>query len=171
MRDRPRIEGCDDASGLRLAIVMSAYHAPVTEGLRDGALAALARAGAEPGREVPDREVPVITVPGAFELPLAARRAAESGAFDALVCLGCVVRGDTPHFDYIASAVAHGIMSASQETGVPITFGVLTTNTLEEARARAGEGASNKGWEAAMAAVQVANTLRALPGGTGGAAG
>ena len=165
MRDRPRIEGCDDASGLRLAIVMSAYHAPVTEGLRDGALAALAGASAESGREVP-----VITVPGAFELPLAARRAAESGAFDALVCLGCVVRGETPHFDYIASAVAHGIMSASQETGVPITFGVLTTHTLEEARARAGEGTSNKGWEAAMAAVHLANTLRALPGGTGGAA-
>ncbi|MCY4660534.1 MAG: 6,7-dimethyl-8-ribityllumazine synthase [Acidobacteria bacterium] len=165
MRDRPRIDGCEDASGLRLAIVMSAYHAPVTEGLRDGALAALARASAEPGREVP-----VITVPGAFELPLAARRAAESGAFDALVCLGCVVRGETPHFDYIASAVAHGIMSASQETGVPITFGVLTTNTLEEALARARDGSSNKGWEAAMAAVQFANTLRALPG-AGGVAG
>ena len=165
MRDRPRIDGRDDASGLRLAIVMSAYHAPVTEGLRDGALAALARASAEPGPEVP-----VITVPGAFELPLAARRAAESGAFDALVCLGCVIRGETPHFDYIASAVAHGIMSASQETGVPITFGVLTTNTLEEAQARAGDGSSNKGWEAAMAAVQVANTLRALPG-AGGVAG
>ena len=166
MRDSPRIEGGEDAAGLRLAIVMSAYHAPVTEGLRDGALAALARASAEPGRVVP-----VITVPGAFELPLAARRAAESGAFDALVCLGCVVRGETPHFDFIASAVAHGIMSASQETGVPISFGVLTTNTLEEAQARAGEGSSNKGWEAAMAAVQLANTLRALPGATGGAAG
>jgi 6,7-dimethyl-8-ribityllumazine synthase len=165
MRDRPRIEGCDDASGLRLAIVMSAYHASVTEGLRDGALAALAHASPESGQDVP-----VITVPGAFELPLAARRAAETGAFDALVCLGCVVRGETPHFDYIASAVAHGIMSASQETGVPITFGVLTTNTLEEAKARAGEGSSNKGWEAAVAAVQVANTLRALPGGTGEAA-
>ncbi|MCY3846079.1 MAG: 6,7-dimethyl-8-ribityllumazine synthase [Acidobacteria bacterium] len=165
MRDSPRIEGRDDASALRLAIVMSAYHAPVTEGLRDGALAALARASAEPGQAVP-----VITVPGAFELPLAARRAAESGAFDALVCLGCVVRGETPHFDYIASAVAHGIMAASQETGVPISFGVLTTNTLEEAQARAGEGSSNKGWEAAMAAVQLANTLRALPGAAGGAA-
>ena len=165
MRDRPRIEGHDDASGLRLAIVMSAYHTPVTEGLRDGALAALSRAGMQSGRDVI-----VITVPGAFELPLAARRAAESGAFDALVCLGCVVRGETPHFDYIASAVAHGIMTASQETGVPITFGVLTTNTLEEAQARAGEGSSNKGWEAAMAAVQLANTLRALPGGAGEAA-
>ena len=166
MRDRPRIEGHDDASGLRIAIVMSAYHASVTEGLRDGALAALSRADARPG---PD--VSVITVPGAFELPLAARRAAESGAFDALVCLGCVVRGETPHFDYIASAVAHGIMTASQETGVPITFGVLTTNTLEEAQARAGEGSSNKGWEAARAAVQLANTLRALPRGAGEAAG
>ena len=165
MRDRSRIEGRDDASGLRVAIVMSAYHAPVTEGLRDGALAALARASAES-----DQEVTVVTVPGAFELPLAARRAAESGAFDALVCLGCVIRGETPHFDYIASAVAHGVMAASQETGVPITFGVLTTNTLEEAQARAGEGPSNKGWEAAMAAVQLANTLRALPGGAGGAA-
>jgi 6,7-dimethyl-8-ribityllumazine synthase len=168
MRDRPRIEGREDASGLRVAIVMSAYHAPVTEGLRDGALAALARARAGSGQS--DQEVTVVTVPGAFELPLAARRAAESGAFDALVCLGCVVRGETPHFDYIASAVAHGVMAASQETGVPITFGVLTTNTLEEAQARAGEGSSNKGWEAAMAAVQLANTLRSLPGGAGGPA-
>ena len=151
MRDRPRIDGREDASGLRLAIVMSAYHAPVTEGLRDGALAALARASAEPGREVP-----VITVPGAFELPLAARRAAESGAFDALVCLGCVVRGETPHFDYIASAVAHGITAASQATRVPMTFGVLTTNSRDEALARAGPDETNKGWEAAMAAVRLA---------------
>jgi 6,7-dimethyl-8-ribityllumazine synthase len=165
MRDSPRIEDRDDATGLRLAIVMSAYHAPVTNGLRDGALAALARANA-----APEPAVRVITVPGAFELPLAARRAAESGAFDALVCLGCIIRGETPHFDYIASAVAHGIMVASQETGVPIAFGVLTTNTPEEALARAGEGPSNKGWEAAMAAVQLANTLRALPGGTNEAA-
>ena len=165
MRDRPRLENLDDASGLRLAIVVSAYHAPVTEGLRDGALAALASGGADP-----ERAVTVITVPGAFELPLAARRAAESGAFDALVCLGCIIRGETPHFEYIASAVAHGIMIASQETGVPITFGVLTTNTPEEAQARAGEGSSNKGWEAALAAVRLANTLRALPGGGGEAA-
>ena len=97
MRDSPRIEDRDDATGLRLAIVMSAYHAPVTNGLRDGALAALARANA-----APEPAVRVITVPGAFELPLAARQAAESGAFDALVCLGCIIRGETPHFDYIA---------------------------------------------------------------------
>ena len=109
-------------------------------------------------------------MPGAFEIPFAARQAAESGAFDAIVCLGCVIRGETPHFDYIASAVAHGITTASQASGVPMSFGVLTTNSWEEAVARAGSGSANKGWEAAMAAVELANVARRIRGmGSAGA--
>ena len=162
MRDTPVIEGATDATGLRVGLVVSVYHRAITSALRDGALAALREAGAcdaGPGGGV----VTVIEVPGAFEIPLAARRAAESGAFDAVVCLGCIIRGQTPHFDYLASAVAHAIATASQATGVPITFGVLTTNTAEEAAARA-TGSSNKGREAALAAVQLANVVSRLPG-------
>jgi 6,7-dimethyl-8-ribityllumazine synthase len=107
-------------------------------------------------------EVTVLRVPGAFEIPLAAQRAAESGGFDAIVCLGCVIRGETPHFDYICSAVAHGLTSAAAATGVPMAFGVLTTNSVEEALARAGEGASNKGYEAAVAAVEMAQVVGQL---------
>jgi 6,7-dimethyl-8-ribityllumazine synthase len=132
------------------------YHEAVTDALRRGAVEALVQAGA-----LADRIV-VIRVPGAFEVPFAARRAAETGQFDALVCLGCIIRGETPHFNYLASAVAHGIGTASQATGVPISFGVLTTDTYEEAVARAGDGNDNKGWEAAMAAVQLANVVRSL---------
>ena len=170
MKDAPLIAGASDASRLRIGVVVSAYHASVTDRLCDGAVAALRAAGATRDPGAPG-SVTVVAVPGAFEIPLAARRAAESGAFDAIVCLGCVIRGATPHFDYIASAVAHGIITASQATGVPITFGVLTTNTPEEAAARAGDGPSNKGQEAAMAAVQLANVVRALPRPSPGAAG
>ncbi len=164
MRDTPVIEGATDASDLRVGLVVSAYHRGVTGALRDGALAALRDAGAYVDRTPGAGCVTVIEVPGAFEIPLAARRAAESGAFDAVVCLGCIVRGETPHFDYLASAVAHAIAAASQATGVPMTFGVLTTNSLDEAAARAGDGPSNKGREAALAAVQLANVIGSLPG-------
>lgn len=157
MRDTPVIEGAADASGLRVGLVVSAYHRAVTGALCDGALAALRDAGPR-GAEA----ATVIEVPGAFEIPLAARCAAESGTFDAIVCLGCIIRGETPHFDYLASAVAHAIADAAQATGVPMTFGVLTTNTLDEAVARAGDGAANKGREAALAAVQMANVLGSL---------
>ena len=98
----------------------------------------------------------------AFEVPFAARQAAQTRRFDAIVCLGCIVKGETPHFDYLASAVVHGISAASQDTGVPMSFGVLTTNTYEEALARAGDGPDNKGREAALAAVQLANVVRKL---------
>ena len=164
MRDTPVIEGATDASGLRVGLVVSAYHRAVTGGLCDGALEALRDAGARGAGTEDAGSATVIEVPGAFEIPLAARRAAESGNFDAVVCLGCIVRGETPHFDYLASAVAHAIAAASQATGVPMTFGVLTTNTLDEAAARAGDGPSNKGREAALAAVQLANVLGSLPG-------
>ena len=150
------IEGTQTASGFRFAIVVSRYNDFVTERLQAGALAALAAAGVRPD------DVTVVVVPGAFEIPIAARRAAESGGYDAVVCLGCVIRGATPHFEYIASAVASGLTSASAATGVPMTFGVLTTNSVEEAIERAGEGPSNKGYEAAAAAVQMASVVAQL---------
>jgi 6,7-dimethyl-8-ribityllumazine synthase len=150
------IEGTQTAAGFRFAIVVSRYNDFVTERLQAGALAALAAAGVRPD------EVTVVVVPGAFEIPIAAQRAAESGQYHAVVCLGCVIRGATPHFEYIASAVASGLTSASAATGVPMTFGVLTTNSVEEAIERAGEGSSNKGYEAAAAAVQMASVVAQL---------
>lgn len=132
------------------AIVVSKYHDFVTDRLKTGALAALAARG------VTDQSVTVLQVPGAFEIPFAARQAAASGRFAAVVCLGCLIRGATPHFDFIASAVAHGLTDAAGATGVPMTFGVLTTNSVEEAIERAGDGPSNKGWEAAAAAIEMA---------------
>jgi 6,7-dimethyl-8-ribityllumazine synthase len=138
---------------MKYAIVVSKYHDFVTDRLTTGAMAAFTKAGVDAG------EIAVIHVPGAFELPLAARIAAETGEFAAIVCLGCLIRGATPHFEYIASAVAHGLVSASADTAVPITFGVLTTNSVEEALERAGEGPSNKGWEAATAALDMARVV------------
>jgi 6,7-dimethyl-8-ribityllumazine synthase len=150
------IEATKTTAALRFAIVVSKYHDFVTDRLQSGAVAALAAA------TVPLDAVTIVRVPGAFEVPMAARHAAESGDFDAVVCLGCLIRGETPHFDYIASAVAHGLMSAAGETGVPMTFGVLTTNSAEEAIARAGDDPSNKGWEAAMAAIEMATVVAQL---------
>ena len=147
------------ASGYRFAIIVSRFNEAVTRRLCDGARAALAEAGASSG------DVEVFDVPGAFELPQAARCAAEGGRYDAVVCLGCVIRGETPHFEYISAAVAHGIQEASGETGVPMAFGVLTTDTLAQAEARAVEGPDNKGFEAAAAAIEMAVLFRQLRGG------
>jgi 6,7-dimethyl-8-ribityllumazine synthase len=144
------IEGAGSAAGRRFAIVVSKYHDFVTGRLERGALAALEAAGATADA------VTVVRVPGAFELPAAAQLAAKTHRFDAIVCLGCLVRGATPHFDFIASAVAHGLTAATAATGVPIAFGVLTTNSIEEALERATDGPSNKGWEAAAAAIEMA---------------
>jgi 6,7-dimethyl-8-ribityllumazine synthase len=150
------VEGTGRAAGFRFAIVVSKYNDFVTDRLQAGALAALAAGGV-------DRDhVTVVRVPGAYELPLAAQHAAESGRFDAIVCLGCVIRGETPHFDFIASAVAHGLTTAAAATGIPITFGVLTTNSAEEALARAAEGPGNKGYEATVAAIEMAEIVSAL---------
>jgi len=150
------VEGTGRAAGFRFAIVVSKYNDFVTDRLQAGALAALAAGGV-------DRDhVTVVRVPGAYELPLAAQHAAESGRFDAIVCLGCVIRGETPHFDFIASAVAHGLTTAAAATGIPITFGVLTTNSAEEALARAAEGTGNKGYEATVAAIEMAEIVSAL---------
>ena len=151
------IEGHPRApAGTKFAIVVAKYHDFVTDKLQAAAVLALEKAGAAGDR------VTVIRVPGAFEIPIAARHAAETGEFAAIVCLGCLIRGGTPHFEYISSAVAHGLTSAAGDTGVPMAFGVLTTNSVEEALERAGEGPSNKGWEAATAAVEMAGVVSAL---------
>ena len=150
------LEGVSKATGLRFAIVVSRYNDFVTRPLLAGALAALAEA------DVAGNDVTVVHVPGAFELPVAAQRLAETGRFAGVICLGCLIRGATPHFEYIAGAVAHALAAASTATGVPISFGVLTTNAAEEALERAAPGPSNKGREAALAAVETATMLRAL---------
>ena len=150
------IDGTNNATGFRFALVVSKYNDLVTERLQVGALAALAGAGVVPGN------VTVVRVPGAFEIPLAAQHAAESGQYDAIVCLGCLIRGETAHFEYISSAVAHGLTTAAAATGVPMAFGVLTTNSVEEALARAGDGEGNKGHEAAMAAIEMAEVIAQL---------
>ena len=141
---------------MRIAVVVAKYNDFVTDRLQSGALTALAKAG------VASADITVIKVPGAFEISFAARQAAATGDFDAVVCLGCLIRGATAHFEYIAAAVSHGITAAAAETGVPITFGVLTTNSVEEAIERAGEGPANKGWEAAVAAVELATVIAQL---------
>ena len=150
------IEGTQAGRAFSFAIVVSKYHDFVTGRLQMGALGALAAAG------VSTDAITVVRVPGAFEIPSAARHAAESGRFNAVVCLGCLIRGATPHFEYIASSVAHGVTAAAAETGVPMTFGVLTTNSVEEALERSGDGPANKGWEAAAAAVEMAVVADAL---------
>ena len=147
------IEGSQRATGFRFALVVSKYNDFVTDRLQAGALAALAAAG------VASDDITVVRVPGTFEIPLAAQHAAESGRYDAIVCLGCLIRGETSHFEYISSAVANGLTTAAAATGVPMTFGVLTTHSVEEALARAGDGAANKGHEAAVAAVQMAEVV------------
>jgi 6,7-dimethyl-8-ribityllumazine synthase len=152
----PTLEGSTSAPGLRFALVVSRYNDFVTERLLGGAREALAAAG------VADDDIVVLRVPGAYELPIAAQRAAETGRFAAVVALGCLIRGVTPHFDYIAGAVSHALAAAAAATGVPIAFGVLTTNSAEEAIERVGPGTANKGWEAAMAGVEMATLLRAL---------
>jgi 6,7-dimethyl-8-ribityllumazine synthase len=144
------------ASGYRFAIVVSRFNDAITGSLSDGAQAALREAGARAD------DVEVVSVPGAFELPQAARSLAETGRFDAVICLGCVIRGATPHFEYISGSVAHGIQDASGATGVPMAFGVLTTDTWEQAEERAGGGRDNKGFEAAAAAIEMAQLFRRL---------
>ena len=150
------IEGTPPAAGLRVAVVVAKYNDFVTDRLQAGALAGLAKLG------VPSGGITVVKVPGAFEISLASHQAAASGKYDAVVALGCLIRGATAHFEYIASAVSHGITAAAAATGVPIAFGVLTTNSIEEAIERAGDGPTNKGWEAAVAGVEMATVIAQL---------
>ena len=144
---------------MRFAIVVARFNDFVTDRLLEGAQAALRDAG------IDDTNVDVLRVPGAFEIPMAAQRVAESGKVSAVICLGCLIRGATPHFEYIASACAHGITAAASSTGVPMSFGVLTTNSVEEAIERAAAGPSNKGREAADAALEMARLFSEIGDG------
>lgn len=144
------------ARGVRVALIVARFNADITARLRDGAHALLREAGAD------GAAIEQFDVPGAFEIPLAARAAAFSGRFDAVVCLGCLIRGATPHFEYISSAVSHALMQLSADSRLPIAFGVLTTNTHDEAMERAVDGPDNKGREAALAALEMVHVLRAI---------
>jgi 6,7-dimethyl-8-ribityllumazine synthase len=150
-------QGDLEAGGRRFAVVVARFNHPVTSRLLDGAVAAFRRGG------VDDRDVEVAWAPGAFEIPLVAHRLARSEQFDAVVCLGAVIRGETAHFDYVAGECARGIQQVALETGVPCLFGVLTTDTVAQALARAGGDHGNKGWDAAVAAMQMAGLLESLP--------
>ncbi len=150
------LEGQLAAAGLTFGIVASRFNDFMTSRLLEGALDALRRHGAD------EERITVVKVPGSFEIPLAAKRLAASGRIDAVICLGTVIRGATPHFEYIASEVAKGVAAAMLETGVPITFGVLTTDSLEQAVERAGSKGGNKGFDAACSAIEMANLLREL---------
>ena len=149
-------EGNRDVAGLRVAIVVARFNDFVTTRLLAGAREALTVAG------LSDAAVDVVWVPGAFEVPAAAERVARSRGVAAVVCLGCVIRGGTPHFEYICSAAAHGVTQAASLTGVPMAFGILTTDSVEQAVERAAAGPSNKGYEAATAALEMATLFRAL---------
>jgi 6,7-dimethyl-8-ribityllumazine synthase len=150
-------DGDLSAAGLRFAIVVSRFNSFVTDPLLGGALDALKQRGADL------QEIDVVHVPGAWELPIAAHAlAVRTRKPDAIICLGAVIKGDTPHFDYVAGEAARGIAKASAETGIPMAFGVLTTNTVEQATDRAGGKAGNKGFDAAMTAIEMAHLLRRL---------
>ena len=144
---------------MRVAIVVSRFNDFVTDRLLEGAQAVLRDA------QIPDSNIDVIRVPGAFEIPMAAQRIAEGGKVSAVICLGCLIRGETPHFEYIASACAHGITAAAASTGVPMSFGVLTTNSVDEALERAAPGPMNKGREAAHAALEMARIFESIGDG------
>jgi 6,7-dimethyl-8-ribityllumazine synthase len=144
------------ATGHRFAVVVSRFNEEITGGLLTGARAALAEAG------VKDEDVTVVHVPGAFELPLAARRLAVTGRYDGVIVLGCLIKGDTMHFEYIASAASQGIMDVNTSTGVPVAFGLLTTLTDEQAELRSAPGEGNKGREAALAAVEMVTLFKQL---------
>ena len=153
------VEGQLSAAGLEFAVIVSRFNEFITERLLDGAVDALLRHGAD------DEAITVYRVPGSFEVPLMARKLVDSGgAGDAVICLGTLIRGATPHFDYIAAAAANGIANTALSGGVPVSFGVLTTDTLEQAIERAGSKAGNKGWEAAVSAIEMANLYRQLRG-------
>jgi 6,7-dimethyl-8-ribityllumazine synthase len=141
------------AEAKKFAIVVSRFNDFITEKLLNGALDALIRSGAA------DKDIEVIKVPGSFEIPLVAKKIAQSNRFNAIICLGAVIRGSTPHFDYVAAEVSKGIASVSLESEIPIIFGVITTDTIEQAIERAGTKAGNKGWSAAIAAVEMANLI------------
>jgi 6,7-dimethyl-8-ribityllumazine synthase len=150
------IEGELNARGLKFAIVVSRFNEFITSKLLDGAMDALIRHGAK------DDDIDVIRVPGSFEIPLVAKRIAQKGSHDSIICLGTIIRGATPHFEYVASEAAKGIAMVSLETGIPVAFGVITADTIEQAVERAGTKSGNKGWDAALTAIEMAQLLKKL---------
>ena len=144
------------AKGKKFAIVVSRFNDFITDKLVGGAVDALVRSGTL------DKDIDVVKVPGAFEIPLVAQKIAAKKHHDAVICLGAVIRGATPHFDYVSAEVSKGVAAASMDAGLPIIFGVLTTDTLEQAIERAGSKSGNKGWDAALAAVEMANLMGAV---------
>jgi len=148
------IEGELQAKGLKFGIVISRFNEFITSKLLDGAKDALVRHGAK------EDDIDVAKVPGSFEIPMIAKKMAAKGVYNAIICLGTVIRGATPHFEYISAEVSKGIASASMETGVPIAFGIITCDTIEQAVERAGTKSGNKGWDAAMTAIEMAQLLK-----------
>jgi 6,7-dimethyl-8-ribityllumazine synthase len=149
-------EGELQAKGLKFAIIVSRFNDFIGSKLLDGAVDALTRHGAS------EQNIEVIKVPGAYEIPLAAKKVASKKKHDAVICLGAIIRGATPHFDYVAAEASKGIAQASLETGIPIAFGVLTTDTIEQAVERAGSKSGNKGWDCAMVAIEMAQLFKKL---------
>ena len=150
------IEGTLNAKGLRFAIVVSRFNDFINAKLLDGCLDALSRHGADDGK------ISIVRVPGSFEIPLMAKKLADSGNFDAIICLGAVIRGATPHFEYVSAEVTKGIAKVTLDSGIPVSFGILTTDNIEQAIERAGTKSGNKGWDAALAAVEMVNLLKAF---------
>lgn len=161
MKDSPMgqiIEGEPRAGGLRFGIVASRWNDMIVSRLVGGAQDALVRLGADAS------DITLVRVPGSFEIPLVAKKMAATGRYDAIICVGAVIRGETPHFDYIAAEVTKGLAVAGFETGIPVTYGIITADTVEQAINRAGVKAGNKGFEAAMSAVEMANLMKELSG-------
>ena len=152
----PAIEGTLSAAGLRFAIVASRFNGLIVESLIDGAIDAIVRTGGQ------ENEITIVRCPGAFELPQVVRRVLARGGVDAVIALGAVIRGATPHFDYVAGEAAKGIAGAAAASDIPVSFGVLTTDTIEQAIERAGTKAGNKGWEAAVSAIEMVSLSAAL---------
>ena len=150
------IEGKLDASGLKVGIAISRFNSFISERLLEGSIDALLRHGAD------EKNLDVVRVPGAFELPLVTKKMVESGKYDAVICLGAVIRGATPHFDYVSAEVSKGIASVSLDAGVPVALGVLTTDNIEQAVERAGSKSGNKGFEAAVTVIEMVNLFRSM---------
>jgi 6,7-dimethyl-8-ribityllumazine synthase len=155
-KESPKIPDNLDSSGLGFAIVASRFNANIVDRLLEGALEALEKTG------TPPHEVRVVRVPGSFELPVAAKRLTTDGAFDAVIALGCVIRGETPHFEHVGRAATEGLLRVSLDANIPVTFGVLTTENYEQAAARSGGDAGNRGFDAAIAAIEMVRLLRDL---------
>jgi 6,7-dimethyl-8-ribityllumazine synthase len=150
------IEGKLQAKDMKFGIVISRFNDFITSRLLEGAVDGLIRHGAV------DKDIEVVRVPGSFEIPLAAKKMAASGKYDAVICLGTVIRGATPHFEYVAAEVSKGIAAASLDTGVPIAFGIITSDTIEQAVERAGSKSGNKGWDAAITAIEMAQVIKQI---------